>query len=235
MKNSSKSLPNEELFVTPVVRLGHFLLAIAAVLLGTSAGAVLIPTWAPQLAQTLLGPSPKAYWLLARGSAIVAYLLLWLSMAFGLLITNKVGRSWPGTPATFDLHQFTSLAGLFFALFHAVILLGDQYIGYRAIEIALPFASYQFKPLFVGLGQVAIYGWLAVAGTFYVRKVISPPAWRLVHLASFAVFSLALIHGIYSGTDTQEGWVTGLYWVSGGFLLWLFIYRVIITRLKVKS
>lgn len=235
MRNSSKSLTDEELIATPAANLNLFLLAIVAVLFGTYAGAVLIPTWAPQLAQTLLGPSPKAYWFLARGSAIVAYLLLWLSMAFGLLITNKVGRSWPGTSATFDLHQFTSIAGLFFAIFHAAILLGDQYIGYEAIEIALPFASYQFKPLFVGLGQVASYGWMAVAGTFYVRKVISPAAWRLIHLASFAVFLLALVHGIFSGTDTQEAWVTGLYWVSGGLLLWLFAYRVISSKLKVKS
>jgi hypothetical protein len=52
------------------------------------------------------------------------------SVAFGLIMTNRMARVWPGGPTAFDLHQFTSLLGLAFAVFRGLILLGDQYIKY---------------------------------------------------------------------------------------------------------
>ena len=39
------------------------------------------------------GVEPKAYWYLSRSSAIVAYILLWISMVLGLAITNKLALS----------------------------------------------------------------------------------------------------------------------------------------------
>ena len=40
-------------------------------------------------------------------------------MALGLGITNKMARLWPGAPAAFALHEYVSLLGLAFAVFHA--------------------------------------------------------------------------------------------------------------------
>ena len=44
---------------------------------------------------------------------------------------------------------YTSLA-LAFALFHALILLGDRYIGYSPATLLLPFASHDYRPISVG-------------------------------------------------------------------------------------
>src|SRR5947207_8775577 len=35
--------------------------------------------------------------------------LAWLSMAYGVLISNKLARVWPGGPTAFALHEYTSL------------------------------------------------------------------------------------------------------------------------------
>src|SRR5690606_37988578 len=79
-------------------------------LLATGGGVLittlLLPGWAPGLVNSLLGSQPKAYWYLARASALVAYAWLWLSMVFGLGITNRMARLWPGGPAALDLHQY---------------------------------------------------------------------------------------------------------------------------------
>jgi predicted ferric reductase len=101
---------------------------LLAALVGALGAVLLLPAWLPGLSQSLLGAEPKAYWYLARASAGVAFGLLWLSMVFGLLITNRMARLWPGGPAAFDLHQHASLLGLAFGLFHALILLGDGYM-----------------------------------------------------------------------------------------------------------
>ncbi len=201
-----------------------FLLSIfAGVILAT----IVLPAWVPNLMASLLAPVPKAFWFLSRGSAFAAFLLLWLSMALGMIITNRLAKLWPGGPVAFNLHEYTSLLGLGFGLFHAMILMGDQYIHYNLFQVLIPFASENYRPLWVGLGQVAFYCWVIVNISFYVRKKIGNTHWRSIHYASFMVFLLVLLHGITSGTDTNAAWVGGIYWTGGGSLLFLLVYRLL--------
>src|SRR3954454_14139668 len=87
-----------------------------------------IPTLLPNIANALAGTAPHAYWYISRASAFVAYGLFWISMLAGLGITSKLGRYWPGMPATYELHRITALLGLGFGTVHALVLLGDQYM-----------------------------------------------------------------------------------------------------------
>jgi predicted ferric reductase len=203
------------------------LLALAT---GAAAAVVVLPVWLPGLSASLLGSDPKAAWYLARASGMVAYGLLWLAMLSGLLITSRTAKLWPGGPLAFDLHQHTSLLALAFSLFHALVLLGDQYIGYTLVEVLVPFASTGYKPLAVGAGQIALYVLALVALSFYVKQQLGRQVWRLIHFASFALFALALAHGIVSGSDGGAGWAQALYWLSGGSVLFLTVYRVLVLR-----
>jgi len=210
---------------------------ILAVGIGALAAAVVLPVWMPHLAASLTGPDPKAYWYLSRGSAFVALSLLWLSMALGLLITNKMARLWPGVPVSFTLHEFISILGLGFALFHALILLGDRYIGYTLVQVLVPFFS-SYKPLWVGLGQVGFYTMLIVTLSFYVRSHIGQKTWRSLHYVSFITYLIALLHGITAGSDASLPWAQQYYWISGGTLLFLLCYRIIAnisTKLALSS
>jgi predicted ferric reductase len=147
-----------------------------------------------------------------------------------LLITSRTAKLWPGGPLAFDLHQHTSLLALAFSLFHGLVLLGDQYIGYTLVEVLVPFASTGYKPLAVGAGQVALYVLVLVALSFYVKQQLGRQVWRLIHAASFALFGLALLHGIASGSDSGTWWAQALYWLSGGSVLFLTVYRVLVLR-----
>lgn len=205
--------------------------SLLAMLLGCIIGVVLavfiVPLWLPDLSRSILSAQPKVYWYLSRGSAMVSYILLWLSMVFGLLITGKLSRLWPGGPTAFDLHQHSSLLGLSFALFHALILMGDSYIKASLSQILIPFGYTAYEPLWVGLGQLALYGLALVGLSFYVKKYIGRNMWRLIHFLSFAIFLLALAHGIWSGTDSSSAFVRALYWGSGGSVLFLTVFRVL--------
>jgi predicted ferric reductase len=205
-------------------------LLIGGVAVGALIALLTSPAWVPIIAASLVGTEPKAAWYLSRASAFVAFALLWVSMVSGLIITNKMARVWPGVFTAFDLHQYTSLLGLGFATFHALVLLGDQYITYNLAQLLVPFASGDYRPLWVGLGQVALYISILVTFTFYIRKQIGNWAWHVIHLLSYAMFALALLHGMFSGTDSGNAWVSALYWAGGFSLLFLTIYRVLITR-----
>jgi predicted ferric reductase len=206
------------------------LLGLASVAGGAVLAALVLPAWLPNLSASIMGPDPKVFWYLSRGSAILALALLWFSMACGLLISNQLARIWPGGPVAFDLHQYTSLLGLGFSLFHALILLGDRYIDYSLAQIALPFASLNYRPFWVGLGQLGFYLAALLVGSFYVRRQIGQRSWRLIHYASYFMFILAWGHGIASGTDSQAAWVVSLNWFYGTSLLFLLVYRVLTAR-----
>lgn len=200
---------------------------LLAMLMGVLGAMLLLSNWGGVLLGSLAGPSPKAYWYLSRGSAFVALGLLWVSMALGLLITNKTARIWPGSLAAFAVHEYVSLLGLGVGIFHALILMGDHYMNYQLAQILLPFGSENYRPAWVGLGQIGLYAWALISASFYVRKKIGPKIWRFIHFAAFANFILALIHGLGSGPDASAPWAQGVYWFFGGSILFLTIYRVI--------
>ena len=228
---SSTDLEN----LPPPMPLPTLIIMLLAVAFGAFAAAIVLPTWLPGLSQSLLGGEPKAYWYLSRASALIAYVLLWLSMATGLLITNKLARLWPGGLTAFDLHQFTSLLGLAFALFHALILMGDKYINYSLAQVLVPFNSTGYKPVWVGLGQIGFYLLAIVGLSFYVRKRLGHRSWRIIHYLSFLTFTLALLHGILAGTDTELAGVRIFYWATGASLLFLFVYRALMTKFAPKK
>lgn len=209
------------------VSIQSLLLFVFAITIGLLVAVLLLPVLLPNMAFSLGGESPKAYWYLSRGTAFVSLSLLWLSMALGLGITNKMARLWPGTPATFALHEYVSLLGLAFALFHALVLLGDHYINFTLAQVLLPFATVEYHPFWVGVGQLGFYTWAVVAFSFYVRQGIGQKGWRLIHYGSFVMYMMGLFHGIFSGTDSPAGWAQAYYWFSFGSLLFLLVVRVI--------
>jgi len=209
------------------VNIQTFLLFMMAMAVGLLVAIVLLPTWLPNLAFSLGGEEPKAYWYLSRATAFVSLSLLWISMALGLGITNKMARLWPGAPAAFAIHEYVSLLGLAFAMFHALIILGDKYINFTLLQLLVPFSTVDYKPFLVGLGQVGFYTWALVVLSFYIRPTIGQKTWRLFHYLTFGLYFLGLFHGIFSGTDSSAGWAQQYYWFSGASLLFLFFVRVL--------
>jgi hypothetical protein len=91
MANSSNEIDS----IKPLASLKAISLGAVIILIGMLVLAVVIPNWLPGLTSSLLGESPKVFWYLSRGSAMVAFTLLWMSMVIGLVITNRMARAWP--------------------------------------------------------------------------------------------------------------------------------------------
>src|SRR5512143_3948389 len=192
------SPPVENEFDESSITLESFLLIVLAILTGLLAAILLLPVWLPNLATSLMGASPKVYWYLSRGTAFVSLTILWLSMALGIGITNKMARLWPGAPAAFAIHEYVSLLGMAFALFHALILLGDRYINFTVVQIFMPFSTAGYRPTWTGIGQLAFYLWLIVTLSFYVRSSIGQKKWRTIHYLSFALYLMVLTHVLFA-------------------------------------
>jgi predicted ferric reductase len=203
-----------------------FFLYLLAAIWGVVIGVALLQTVLPGMTQSILAAQPKVFWFLSRASAFTAYGLLWFSMILGVGVTNKMAVRWPGLGKANELHQFVSLLGIAFGLFHGLILLGDQYFGFKLAQILVPFTVTGYKPLVVGLGQLALYLWAIILGSFYLRKRIGSKTWRFIHYFTYLSYLGVLIHGLLGGTDAGTGAALTLYWATGGTLLFLTIYRV---------
>jgi predicted ferric reductase len=220
--------PADEAWGTPAA-LESALLVLLGTGLGALLGVALLHTlsWWPGLVASLTGPSPKASWYLSRAAGLVAYALLSLSVATGLLLTGKLGRAWPGGPTVADLHQYSGLLGLALTGLHVGVLLGDRYIGYTPLQLLVPFGSGDYRPLWVGLGQLAWYLGLLVYGSSLARRLIGYRAWRALHGCSFAAYLLATAHGLAAGSDSGQPVVLFLYSLSGLSILFLTSFRVL--------
>jgi hypothetical protein len=198
-----------------------FLLVVAGLLIALP----LLPGWSSNLSFSFTGKAPRIYWYLSRSAGIVALTILWASMAFGLGLTNKLARLWPGAPTAFAIHEFVSILGIAFVAYHALVLMGDHYTDFSLPKLLVPF-SIDWLPTWIGLGQLGFYIWLFVALSFYVRQRIGQKVWRMIHYANFATYVMGLLHGLFTGTDSSTIWARGYYLISGGSLLILLVYRI---------
>ena len=219
--------PSEPLEYESSVNIQTFLTFLVAMTVGLLIAVLVLPSWLPNMSFSLGGDAPKAYWYLSRATAFVSLTLLWLSMALGLGMTNKIARLWPGAPAAFALHEYTSLLGLAFAVFHGVVILGDHYINFTFLQLLIPFSTAAYRPFWVGIGQLGFYMWAILALSFYIRRVIGQKFWRLLHYGTFLMYLMGVFHGLFSGTDAGAGWAQNYYWISVGSLLFLLTYRIL--------
>jgi predicted ferric reductase len=166
------------------------------------------------------------YWYMTRASGFVAYVLLFAAVVFGLSMTGDVVSRWLARFRVYDLHRFLSLLALAGAVFHALIVLPDRYIGFSLLELLIPFAS-PYRPFYMALGLLSLYLTAFIAGTFYLRRLVPYRVWRLIHYATFGAFGLALVHGAGAGTDTAAAWPPYLYAATGLIAFNLLVYRAL--------
>src|SRR5204862_3317444 len=82
-------------------------------------------------------------------------------------------------------------------------------------QVLVAFTS-SYRPLATGLGVVSLELLAALALANRFRQRLSYRFWRRTHYLEFAVWTLALAHGIASGTDSGTPWGVLLYGVAAG-------------------
>ena len=124
------------------------------------------------------------------------------------------------------MHRFAGvLVGAFVGI-HVLALLVDTYVPFSLTQVLVPGTS-SYRPLATALGVVALELLAALAIANRYRKRLSYRFWRRTHYLNFAVWSLALVHGITSGTDSGTPWAVLLYGVAAGSVAGLLVWRVL--------
>jgi sulfoxide reductase heme-binding subunit YedZ len=168
-------------------------------------------------------------WIVIRGSGLVAYALLAASTIWGLLVSTKLlGRAVKAKPLTW-FHESLGLGALIATGVHMVALTMDQYVDFGWADVLVPGVA-TWNSTAVALGVTGFYGLAIVTLSFYVKGVIGQKAWRTIHFLAFGTFLSTMIHGVTSGTDTANPYVTGMYVGSGVLVIALLAVRVLQQR-----
>lgn len=166
------------------------------------------------------------FWFLTRASGFVAYLLLFASLTLGLTLTGGLLSRRIPRYRVYDMHRFLSLLALLVTVFHVFIVLPDDFIGFTVLQLLVPFAS-PYEPLYMGLGALSLYLTASIVASFYALRWLRYPAWRLLHYATFAAFTLSFLHGVGAGSDSDGAWAPYLYAATGLIAFNLLVYRAL--------
>jgi methionine sulfoxide reductase heme-binding subunit len=162
-------------------------------------------------------------WYTARASGIVSFGLLTLAVLVGLTLSGRAKLPYWPRFAVEDVHRFLGLLTGTFVALHVGTLLIDAYMPFSLRQVLVPGAS-SYRPLATALGIVATELLVALAVTNHFRSRLSYRFWRRTHYLNFAVWGLALIHGIAAGSDRGAAWASFTYIAAaaavGGMVTW---------------
>jgi sulfoxide reductase heme-binding subunit YedZ len=168
-------------------------------------------------------------WLLTRSAGVGAYLMLYLSVAWGLLATTSLVTKRVSKRTSTAFHGFVASAGLMLLALHLVGLLFDRFVRFDTLDLLVPYRA-AYRPFALTLGIVAMYAMVIVLATSWTRKHMRPALWRAIHLAAVPAFAMSLLHGVLAGSDSARAGMAMLYWTTGFSVLFLVIVRGLTAR-----
>jgi len=147
-----------------------------------------------------------ALWYFARGSGVVALVLLTVVVVLG--IGARSGRPAFGLPrfAVSLVHRNAALLAVVFLAGHVIGLLFDPYAQLRVFDVVVPFVG-NYRPVWQGFGTLGLDLLAAIVITSLLRHRLGVRAWRAVHWLAYLCWPVALLHGLGNGTDRGTWWL----------------------------
>ena len=163
-------------------------------------------------------------WVLLRAAGIGSFVMLFLSVAWGLVSTTSVLGKRMSRASVTTVHQFMSTCGLFLLAVHVGIVLVDSFMPFSIGDVTIPMAS-SYRPVAITFGIVAMYTSTFVIVTSWLRKRIGTTWWRRTHLLAVPTFALSMLHGVFAGSDSGRAAMWWLYVSTGLIVVFLLLVR----------
>jgi methionine sulfoxide reductase heme-binding subunit len=170
-------------------------------------------------------------WIVLRAAGIAAYLMLWATVSWGLVGTTSLLGKKVARVTAINVHQFLATAAFVLLGVHIGGLLLDRFVPFRPLDVLVPLhTTYQTLP--VAFGIVSMWTVAIVLFSSWLRKHISTRVWRALHLLAVPAFALALVHGVFTGTDTVRPWMWWTYVATGSSVVFFMLTRAFTIGLR---
>jgi methionine sulfoxide reductase heme-binding subunit len=163
------------------------------------------------------------FWLAARSTGIVAFLLLTFQVVVGLVLSHPTNRStWNLSKRIFAWHDHLWVFVMAFLAAHILALVADPKSGVSVVGAFVPGMS-QYRSSPVAIGTFALYAFLVTAITARWTSLLPRGAWLALHRLALLIFVMSWMHGILSGTDSSS--LAGMYVITGVLVAFAGAYR----------
>jgi sulfoxide reductase heme-binding subunit YedZ len=166
-------------------------------------------------------------WYAGRAGGTIALLLLTSTVVLGIAVAGQAAPRRVGRFELGRLHRDLAMLSLAFLTLHIVTVIADRFTHLSWTAAVVPLAA-SYRPLWLGLGAVAVDLLLAVAVTSALRLRLGRRRWKAVHWFAYAAWPLGLLHAIGSGTDTRlplQLWLYASCLASVVAAAWWRLYR----------
>ena len=157
-------------------------------------------------------------WFLNRGTGFTLMVLLTATVLLGILATRGAAGGRMPRFATQSLHRNLGLLSVLMLLAHVTSAVADEYVDIRWWQALSPLGA-TYRPLWLGLGTLALDLMVLVTLTSLLRPRIGHRLWLVVHLGSYAAWAAAVAHGLGIGTDSSQPWALWLTWACVGLVV----------------
>lgn len=168
-------------------------------------------------------------WYIARAAGIAAYILMFFVIMLGTGMTSGYIYSVLNPVKAWIVHKYISLALGLTLLTHIIALLFDKFMNFGLLDIFIPFFS-NFKPWFLSFGILAFYTIIVIIFSSLLFRIKYKRAWRGIHYATYPLFIFSLLHGLFTGTDSNTIGMQIIYWSTGIIFFSLTFYRFILRK-----
>lgn len=139
---------------------------------------------------------------------MIAWVLLVVSVTWGILLSTRVFRKFDNPAWLLDLHRWLSGLSLTMVALHMFSLYIDKYAHFSIQDLLVPFHSSYTKVKALGkipvaLGVICAYLMVAVQSTSLMMRVLPRRFWKAIHYSSYAVVLMVSFHAGWTGTDTR--------------------------------
>jgi DMSO/TMAO reductase YedYZ heme-binding membrane subunit len=170
-------------------------------------------------------------WVMLRAAGIGSYLMLFATVAWGLVGTTSVVGKKVSKATAVAVHQFLSTVGFVLLGVHLAGLLLDRFVPFGPLDLLIPLRA-SFKPWATALGILAMYAVVIVLVSSWARKRLGTRWWRRLHLLAVPAFAMAMVHGAFAGTDTVRPWMWLTYLATGGIVVFLMLLRALTVGMR---
>jgi predicted ferric reductase len=153
--------------------------------------------------------SSPLLWYLNRGTGVVLLVAFTATVVLGVLATGRSATPlWPRF-VTQGLHRSIAALSVLMLVAHVVSAVVDQYVDIRWWQADVPFGG-TYEPVWLAFGAVSLDLLAVIVATSLARARMPHRVWVLVHLSAYAAWASAVVHGLFIGTDSDQGWMVSI-------------------------
>jgi len=144
----------------------------------------------------------EALWVVSRATGVTSTVLLTAVFILGVMISARRRPTGTQTTVIMGLHRNLALGTTLFLMAHVVTAVLETYVDIGWVSIIVPFTS-GYEPAWVGLGSIAFDLLIVVIATSVLRSRLPDQWWARIHILSYALWPIAIVHGIALGTGSE--------------------------------